>query len=225
MIANGEVFGKEQKLILTLLDIAPMMGVLEGVVMELADCAFPLLTEVIPTADPLVAFKDVSAAFLVGAMPRREGMERKDLLSANVKIFKVQGEALNNVAKKDVKVLVVGNPANTNALICSHYAPTIPRENFTAMTRLDQNRARAQIAQRLKIDISNVQNLIIWGNHSGNIIKSSVENSFFNVLIFQPRNSQTLQTAQPTENQSPIKSMLLSCKMNLLELSKNVVLL
>lgn len=167
IIANGEVFGKDQKLVLSLLDIAPMMGVLEGVVMELADCAFPLLTEVIPTADPAVAFKDVSAAFLVGAMPRREGMERKDLLTANVKIFKVQGEALNNHAKKDVKVLVVGNPANTNALIASHYAPSIPRENFTAMTRLDQNRARAQIAQRLKTDISNVKNIIIWGNHSG----------------------------------------------------------
>lgn len=166
IIANGEVFGKDQKLVLSLLDIAPMMGVLEGVVMELADCAFPLLTEVIPTADPAVAFKDVSAAFLVGAMPRREGMERKDLLSANVKIFKVQGEALNTHAKKDVKVLVVGNPANTNALIASHYAPSIPRENFTAMTRLDQNRARAQIAQRLKTDISNVKNIIIWGNHS-----------------------------------------------------------
>lgn len=166
IIANGEVFGKSQKLVLTLLDIEPMMGVLQGVVMELADCAFPLLTEVIPTFDPAVAFKDVSAAFLVGAMPRREGMERKDLLSANVKIFKVQGEALNTHAKKDVKVLVVGNPANTNALICSHYAPSIPRENFTAMTRLDQNRARAQIAQRLKTDISNVKNLIIWGNHS-----------------------------------------------------------
>lgn len=167
MIANGEVFGKDQKLILVLLDIPMMMGVLNGVVMELADCAFPLLTEVIPTDDPAVGFKDVSAAFLVGSMPRREGMERKDLLSANVKIFKVQGEALDNYAKKDVKVLVVGNPANTNALVCSHYAPSIPRENFTAMTRLDQNRARAQIAQRLKTDISNVKNLIIWGNHSG----------------------------------------------------------
>lgn len=166
MIANGDVFGKDQKLILTLLDIAPMMGVLEGVVMELSDCAFTLLTEVIPTADPAVAFKDVSVAFLVGAMPRREGMERKDLLSANVKIFKVQGEALNTYAKKDVKVLVVGNPANTNALICSHYAPSIPKENFTAMTRLDANRARAQIAQRVGTDISNVKNLIIWGNHS-----------------------------------------------------------
>lgn len=166
MIANGDVFGREQKVILTLLDIEPMMGVLEGVVMELADCAFTLLTQVIPTADPADAFKDVSVAFLVGAMPRRQGMERKDLLSANVKIFKVQGEALNTYAKKDVKVLVVGNPANTNALICSHYAPSIPKENFTAMTRLDQNRARAQIAQRVGTDISNVKNLIIWGNHS-----------------------------------------------------------
>jgi malate dehydrogenase len=166
MIANGDVFGRTQKVILTLLDIPPMMGVLEGVVMELSDCAFNLLQEVIPTADPAVAFKDVSVAFLVGAMPRREGMERKDLLSANVKIFKVQGEALNTYAKKDVKVLVVGNPANTNALICSHYAPSIPKGNFTAMTRLDQNRARAQIAQRVGTDISNVKNLIIWGNHS-----------------------------------------------------------
>lgn len=159
--------------------------------MELSDCALPLLVEVVPTADPAVAFKDVSAAFLVGAMPRREGMERKDLLSANVKIFKVQGEAMNLYAKKDVKVLVVGNPANTNALICSHYAPTIPRENFTAMTRLDQNRACAQIAKRVNTDIVNVKNLIIWGNHSatqfpdasngtvnGKPITEVVENSF-----------------------------------------------
>jgi malate dehydrogenase len=134
--------------------------------MELADCAFTTLQEVIPTADPAVAFKDVSYAFLVGAMPRKQGMERKDLLSANVKIFKAQGEALNTYAKKDVQVLVVGNPANTNALICSFYAPSIPKENFTAMTRLDQNRARAQIAQRVGTDIENVRNLIIWGNHS-----------------------------------------------------------
>lgn len=125
-----------------------------------------MLREVVPTTDPAVAFKDVAAAFLVGAMPRKEGMERKDLLSANVKIFKAQGQALNNYARKDVKVLVVGNPANTNALVCSHYAPSIPRENFTAMTRLDQNRATAQIAQKLKVPISAVNNVIIWGNHS-----------------------------------------------------------
>lgn len=143
-----------------------MSGVLDGVVMELADCALPLLVQVIPTSDPNVAFKDVSAAFLVGAMPRKEGMERKDLLSANVKIFKVQGEALDKFAKKDVKVLVVGNPANTNAFICSHYAPSIPRENFTAMTRLDQNRAQANIAAKVGVPVENVKNVIIWGNHS-----------------------------------------------------------
>lgn len=166
MIAKGDVFGPNQRLILHLLDIPPMMGVLEGVVMELADCALPLLAGVVPTTDPAVAFKEVVAAFLVGAMPRKQGMERKDLLSANVKIFKVQGEALNNYARKDVKVLVVGNPANTNALVCSHYAPSIPKENFTAMTRLDQNRAQAQIAARLGVGIAQVKNVIIWGNHS-----------------------------------------------------------
>lgn len=143
-----------------------MMGVLEGVVMELMDCALPLLRAVVPTADPEEAFKDVSAAFLVGAMPRKQGMERKDLLAANVKIFQVQGEALDKFAKKDVKVLVVGNPANTNALVCATYAPSIPKENFTAMTRLDQNRAQAQIAQKLKVPVGAVSNVIIWGNHS-----------------------------------------------------------
>ncbi|XP_022219394.1 malate dehydrogenase, cytoplasmic [Drosophila obscura] len=166
MIARGEVFGPEQPLILHLLDIPPMVGVLEGVVMELADCALPLLLEVIPTTDPSVGFKDVSAAFLVGAMPRKEGMERKDLLSANVKIFKAQGQAIEKLAKKDVKVLVVGNPANTNAFVCAKYAPSIPRENFSAMTRLDQNRATSQIAAKLGVPISDVKNIIIWGNHS-----------------------------------------------------------
>lgn len=162
MIANGDVFGTKQPVFLHLLDIPPAMGVLEGVCMEIDDLALPLvkgffqyilISEMyfiliinflclgyIKTTDPTLAFKDADAAFLVGSMPRREGMERKDLLSANVKIFKVHGEALNNYAKKDVKVLVVGNPANTNALICSFYAPSIPKENFTAMTRLDQNR-------------------------------------------------------------------------------------
>lgn len=165
-IAKGDVFGQDQPLILHLLDIPPMMGVLDGVVMELADCALPLLRQVVPTADPAEAFKDVSAAFLVGSMPRKQGMERKDLLTANVKIFKVQGEALDKYAKKDVKVLVVGNPANTNALICSKSAPSIPKENFTAMTRLDQNRAQSQIAAKLGTPVANVKNVIIWGNHS-----------------------------------------------------------
>merc|ERR1711978_83763 len=124
------------------------MGVLGGVCMEIDDCALPLVTKVVATADPNVAFKDADAAFMVGAMPRKEGMERKDLLACNVKIFKVQGQALDQFAKKSVKVLVVGNPANTNALICSHYAPSIPKENFSAMTRLDANRAAAQLAKK-----------------------------------------------------------------------------
>lgn len=165
-IASGAVFGPDQPVYLHLLDIAPMMGVLEGVVMELADCALPLLAGVLPTANPEEAFKNVAAAFLVGAMPRREGMERKDLLAANVKIFKEQGQALNKVARKDVKVLVVGNPANTNAVICSKYAPSIPKENFTAMTRLDQNRAQSQLAAKLGVPVQDVKNVVIWGNHS-----------------------------------------------------------
>jgi malate dehydrogenase len=160
------VFGPDQSVILHLLDIAPMMGVLGGVCMEIDDCAFPLVKQVVATADPEVAFKDVDACFMVGAMPRREGMERKDLLAANVKIFKAQGDALDKFAKKSVKVLVVGNPANTNALMCSHYAPTIPKENFSAMTRLDQNRAAAQLAHKVGTLVQNVKNVIIWGNHS-----------------------------------------------------------
>jgi len=165
-ISSGYVFGADQPLILQLLDITPMMGALNGVVMELHDCAMPLIKDIIATDDPNVAFKDADSVFLVGAMPRREGMERKDLLAANVKIFKAQGQALDQVAKKTVKVLVVGNPANTNALICSHYAPSIPKENFSAMTRLDQNRATAQLAIKAGTDIASVKNVIIWGNHS-----------------------------------------------------------
>jgi len=165
-VASGYVFGQDQPLVLHLLDIAPMMGVLNGVVMEIQDCAMPLVRNTVATDDPNVAFKDIDAAFLVGAMPRKEGMERKDLLAANVKIFKVQGEALDKFAKKSVKVLVVGNPANTNALICSHYAPSIPKENFSAMTRLDQNRAAAQLATKLGQPISAIKRVTIWGNHS-----------------------------------------------------------
>jgi len=165
-IASGYVFGNDQPVNLHLLDIAPAMGVLNGVVMEINDCAMELVKRVVATDDVAVAFKDVDAAFLVGAMPRREGMERKDLLAANVKIFKVQGQALDKYSNKNVKVLVVGNPANTNAFICSHYAPTIPKENFSAMTRLDQNRATAQVAIKLGVKIDDVKNVIIWGNHS-----------------------------------------------------------
>lgn len=166
MVCRGDVFGPNSPVIVHLLDIAPMVTALGGLVMELEDCAFPLLKGVVPTADPKEAFADVDAAFLVGAMPRREGMERKDLLSANVKIFKAQGQALDQYAKKTVKVLVVGNPANTNALMCSKYAPSIPVENFSAMTRLDQNRACAQIAKRIGKGAEQVKNVIIWGNHS-----------------------------------------------------------
>jgi len=166
MIGSGAVFGESQPVILQLLDIPMMMPVLEGVAMEIDDCALPCVRSVVCTSEASVAFADVDAAFLVGAMPRKEGMERKDLLAANVKIFKVQGEALDKHAKKSVRVLVVGNPANTNALICSQYAPSIPKQNFSAMTRLDQNRAQAQIAARLGVANTEVKNCIIWGNHS-----------------------------------------------------------
>jgi len=165
-IGSGYVFGNDQPIIFHLLDIRPMMGVLEGVVMEMQDCALPLVKDAIATDDASFAFNDIDAAFLVGAMPRRDGMERKDLLAANVKIFKVQGQALEKFAKKSVRVLIVGNPANTNALICSHYAPSIPKENFSAMTRLDQNRAMCQLARKCGAEIQDVKKVTIWGNHS-----------------------------------------------------------
>lgn len=166
IIAKGDVFGPNQPITLVLLDIPPMEGVLKGVEMEIQDCAFPLLHEVVVSVDEAAAFKDIDAAFLVGAMPRREGMERKDLLAANVKIFKSQGKALAAHSSPNVKVLVVGNPANTNALICAKFAaPKIPAENFTAMTRLDQSRAKAQLAMRHKVAVRDIKNVIIWGKH------------------------------------------------------------
>jgi len=170
-IAKGDVFGANQPIALHLLDIEVMDNVLKGVVMELQDCALPLLTEVVATYEYPKAFKDIDVAILVGAMPRREGMERKDLLKANVRIFKGQGEAMEQYAKKTVKVLVVGNPANTNCFICKKYAPSIPPENFTCLTRLDQNRAQSQVAQKLReqnifVSSLDVSNVTIWGNHS-----------------------------------------------------------
>ncbi|XP_013384986.1 malate dehydrogenase, cytoplasmic [Lingula anatina] len=166
-IAKGDVFGRDKPVKLVLLDITPMMAVLNGVVMELTDCALPLLREVVATDDESVAFKDVDVALLVGAMPRREGMERKDLLAANVKIFKSQGLALDKFAKKTVKVVVVGNPANTNCFVCAKFAPSIPRENFSCLTRLDQSRAQAQIAARVEgVAAQDVSRVVIWGNHS-----------------------------------------------------------
>lgn len=165
-IANGDVFGKNQPISLHLLDIPVMMTALGGVKLELEDCSLPLLTEVVATDQEAVAFKDIDVAVLVGSMPRREGMERKDLLAANVRIFKSQGMALDKYAKKTCKILVVGNPANTNCLVASKYAPSIPKENFSALTRLDHNRAKAQVALKLGVSSDNVRNCTIWGNHS-----------------------------------------------------------
>lgn len=165
-IAKGDVFGPNQPVVLQLLDVPFCMEVLHGVVMELDDCAFPLLHGIVETAVVEEAFSGADVAILVGAMPRKEGMERKDLLAANAKIFEAQGLALEKVAKKSVKILVVGNPANTNAWITAKFAPSIPREQFTCLTQLDQNRAAAQIAQRLHCSPVQVKNVIIWGNHS-----------------------------------------------------------
>ncbi len=165
-IASGAMLGNDQPVILQLLDITPAMEALQGVKMELDDCAFPLLQDVICTDDPNVGFKDADYALLVGARPRGPGMERKDLLEANAAIFSVQGKAMNDHASRDIKVLVVGNPANTNALIAQRNAPDLNPRNFTAMTRLDQNRAMTQIAQKTGKTVNDVTNMIIWGNHS-----------------------------------------------------------
>ncbi|MEM6511709.1 MAG: malate dehydrogenase [Pseudomonadota bacterium] len=165
-IASGQMLGSDQPVILQLLEIPPALGALNGVVMELDDCAFPTLAGVVATDDPNIAFKDSDYALLVGARPRGPGMERKDLLEANAAIFSVQGKAINDHASRDIKVLVVGNPANTNALIASSNAPDIPAGNFTAMTRLDHNRAMAQLAAKTGKHVNDVSGLIIWGNHS-----------------------------------------------------------
>ena len=165
-VASGAMLGKDQPVILQLLEITPALGAVAGVVMELDDCAFPLLQEVTYTDDPNVAFKDTDYALLVGSRPRGPGMERKDLLEANAAIFSVQGKALNDNASRDVKVLVVGNPANTNSLIAQRNAPDLAPRNFTAMTRLDHNRAMAQLAQKTGKHVSDVDGLCIWGNHS-----------------------------------------------------------
>ena len=165
-IASGEMLGKDQPVILQLLEIAPALDALKGVVMELEDCAFPLLAGIVQTDDATVAFKDIDYALLVGSRPRGPGMERKDLLEANAAIFSAQGKALNDVASRDVKVLVVGNPANTNAVIAQRNAPDLDPRNFTAMTRLDHNRAMAQLAGKTDSTINDVKKMIIWGNHS-----------------------------------------------------------
>ena len=165
-VASGAMLGPDQPINLHLLEITPALPQLQGVVMELDDCAFPTLNKVIATDDPQIAFRDCGAALLVGARPRGPGMERKDLLMANAQIFSVQGKALNAVADPQVKVLVVGNPANTNALIASQNAPNIDRKQFTAMTRLDHNRAMALLAAKTGHHVNDVKQMIIWGNHS-----------------------------------------------------------
>ncbi|WP_420597238.1 malate dehydrogenase [Deinococcus sp.] len=165
-IAAGDMLGPDQPVILQLLEVTPALKALGGVVMELNDGAFPLLADVVTSDDPMVAFKDADYALLVGAMPRKAGMERGDLLSANGGIFKPQGEALSEVASRDVKVLVVGNPANTNALIAQQNAPKLDAKQFTAMVRLDHNRAISQLAAKTEAPVSAVKNITIWGNHS-----------------------------------------------------------
>ena len=165
-IASGQMLGPDQPVILQLLEIPPALPALHGVVMELDDCAFTTLAGIVATDDPNVAFKDSDYALLVGARPRGPGMERKDLLEANAAIFSAQGKAINEHANRDIRVLVVGNPANTNALITRSNAPDINAANFTAMTRLDHNRAIAQLAHKAGCHVSDVRRMTIWGNHS-----------------------------------------------------------
>ena len=200
-IANGDLLGKDQPVILQLLEIPDEKAqkALAGVMMELEDCAFPLLVGMTAHSDPMTAFKDIDAALLVGARPRGPGMERKDLLSANAQIFTAQGKALNAVAKKTVKVLVVGNPANTNAYIAMKSAPDIPAKNFTAMLRLDHNRALSQLATKLNMPVANIEKLVVWGNHSptmypdyrfatidGKSVKDSINDPVWNKDTFIP---------------------------------------
>ena len=165
-IASGEMLGKDQPVILQLLELTPALQALRGVAMELQDCAFPLLHGITQSDDAMVAFKDADYALLVGARPRSKGMERKDLLEANAQIFTVQGKALNAVASRNVKVVIVGNPANTNALITQMSAPDLPAANITALMRLDHNRALGQIADKTGIHTSKLNKMIVWGNHS-----------------------------------------------------------
>lgn len=177
-IASGAMLGNDQPVILQLLDVTQAMGALEGVRMELDDCAFPLLAGVVCTDDPNVAFKDANYALLVGARPRGPGMERKDLLEANAAIFSVQGKAIDQHASKNIKVLVVGNPANTNALITQRNAPSINPKNFTAMMRLDHNRSKSQIATKAGKAVTDVRQMTVWGNHS-----STQYPDLFNALV------------------------------------------
>jgi malate dehydrogenase len=200
-IASGEMLGKDQPVILQLLEIPDEKAqkALKGVMMELEDCAFPLLAGMEAHSDPMTAFKDTDYALLVGARPRGPGMERADLLAANAQIFTAQGKALDKVASRDVKVLVVGNPANTNAYIAMKSAPSLPRENFTAMLRLDHNRAASQIAAKTGVKVGDIEKLTVWGNHSptmyadyrfatanGKSIKDAINDQEWNANVFLP---------------------------------------
>jgi len=200
-IANGDLLGKDQPVILQLLEIPDEKAqkALKGVMMEIDDCAFPLLAGMTAHSDPMTAFKEIDIALLVGARPRGPGMERKDLLSANAQIFTAQGKALNAVAKRTVRVLVVGNPANTNAYIAMKSAPDLPKKNFTAMLRLDHNRALSQIASKTGKPVGGIEKLIVWGNHSptmypdyrfatigGQSVKSMINDDTWNKEVFLP---------------------------------------
>src|SRR6476620_2520029 len=165
-IASGAMFGPSQPVILHLIEIEPALAALQGVVMELDDCAFPLLKGIVPTANLDEGFRGVNWALLVGSVPRKAGMERKDLLGINGKIFIGQGQAIQKNGAKDVRILVVGNPCNTNCLIAMNNAPDVPKDRWHAMTRLDENRAKSQLARKAKVDVTAVTNLAIWGNHS-----------------------------------------------------------
>ncbi|MBP9743241.1 MAG: malate dehydrogenase [Burkholderiales bacterium] len=188
-IASGEMLGKDQPVILQLLEIEPAMNALKGVIMELEDCAFPLVQGITASHDPMIAFKDIDIALLVGARPRSKGMERKDLLEANGAIFTVQGKALAAVAKKEVKVLVVGNPANTNALIALKSAAGLNPRNFTAMLRLDHNRAYSQLAAKTASHTTEINKIVVWGNHSAtqypDISAATVKGTAANDLVDQ----------------------------------------
>jgi len=200
-IANGDMLGKDQPVILQLLEIPDEKAqkALQGVMMEIQDCAFPLLTEMTAHSNPLTAFKDIDVALLVGARPRGPGMERKDLLEANAQIFTVQGKALDAVAKRTVKVLVVGNPANTNAYIAMKSAPNLPAKNFTSMMRLDHNRALSQVAAKIGKPVTSIEKICVWGNHSpsmyadyrfatanGKSVNDMIKDDVWNKEVFLP---------------------------------------
>ncbi len=198
-IASGEMLGKDQPVILQLLDLPQAQNAVNGVMMELQDCAFPLLAGMVATDNPEVAFKDAQVAILVGARPRSKGMERADLLAANAEIFTVQGAALNKVADRNVKVLVVGNPANTNAYIAMKSAPDLDPKNFTAMLRLDHNRALSQVSEKTGKAVGDIQKLCVWGNHSptmyadyrfatinGENVKDLINDQEWNANVFLP---------------------------------------